>query len=413
MILITLALPQVVLAQTNYKPGYVITVKGDSLTGLIDDTYLDHNFSKVSFKQKPSDTNINYFPSQLKRFGILGKVYESAVVKTEISSADTRKLRPFPELKLETESTFLLPLAVGPKNIYFFVNSVGKEQFYLKAEDQFELLVYKRFLISDNGRRAAAENKKYVGQLALYFSDCSAIQANVSAISYTRKSFEKLLKTYFACTNNDTARVETTPKVGVELGAVTGVTFTDFSFTSPGFLYLQNAGYNRSTDVYGGLFLDIILPAYKKKLSIYNEVGFSSYSVSGSYVVPNQDFYETIQTSFDQAYLKLYNLLTYKLTASNSYAIYLKAGVGNGFSVYSKNKRVIDSMYTGTRSVQEGVSLRKTRNHEQSLVMGAGFHFQRFMGEARFEIGNGLSDYIGVNSSTTRHHFLIGYKLKK
>src|ERR1700733_3263657 len=62
-------LPLFTLAQSNYKPGYVVTLKGDTLRGFIDYKGWDSNPTAISFKKAISDnkpkvltiSNIGFF----------------------------------------------------------------------------------------------------------------------------------------------------------------------------------------------------------------------------------------------------------------------------------------------------------------------------------------------------------------
>ncbi len=83
---------QTSFCQENYLPGYIITLKGDTLHGFIDYRNWDRNPDKISFKEKLSDNKLIYSSLIIKGFGVLDEIYESAIVETEISSDQTNNL---------------------------------------------------------------------------------------------------------------------------------------------------------------------------------------------------------------------------------------------------------------------------------------------------------------------------------
>ena len=57
LVLFFLLFPFFTNAQSNYKPGYLVTIKGDTLHGLIDYRQWDNNPGAVAFKKEPGQDN--------------------------------------------------------------------------------------------------------------------------------------------------------------------------------------------------------------------------------------------------------------------------------------------------------------------------------------------------------------------
>jgi len=75
-ILLLLFLPLFSLAQSNYKPGYVITVKGDTVHGFIDYKEWDKNPKNISFKNALNDSVAENFTSKnASGFAVTGSEY--------------------------------------------------------------------------------------------------------------------------------------------------------------------------------------------------------------------------------------------------------------------------------------------------------------------------------------------------
>src|ERR1700744_2679434 len=74
-ILLLLALPSIVFAQSNYHEGYVIKNDGDTLKGFIDYHEWDQNPISVDFEINKDDKQPKQFsPSLIKEFCVTGMV---------------------------------------------------------------------------------------------------------------------------------------------------------------------------------------------------------------------------------------------------------------------------------------------------------------------------------------------------
>src|ERR1700733_6331117 len=64
-------LPLFSLAQSNYKPGYVVTLKGDTLRGFIDYREWDSNPNAINFKTIAANKTAQSFtPADIVYFNI-------------------------------------------------------------------------------------------------------------------------------------------------------------------------------------------------------------------------------------------------------------------------------------------------------------------------------------------------------
>ncbi|WP_192825172.1 hypothetical protein [Rufibacter sp. LB8] len=335
------------------------------------------------------------------------------MVETEMSPNETSRLSKFPEFKIDTVHTFLLVLARGPKNIYYSVNSIGKEQFYSQQNGKFEFLAYKRYLKKEEGKEVIAENKKFIGQLALLMNDCPNLHKSLGTVTYSRKSFERLFTSYYQCVNYTEGKIQKSMKIAFEYGVVAGVSKTSIEFESPDFPHLTNSKFKDSYNVTGSLFLNVILPFSTQRLSIYNEAGIYSFATDNHYEdIVHSYYYRNYYTSLDFTYLKLNNFLRYKLPLGTS-TIFLQAGVSNSIAVKSDNVVRKEQFLHGEITTSDSEAVPGVRKYEQSLAVGAGYLFKRFSGEFRFEKGNGISIIGNLQNSNTKLFVLLGYRLSK
>ncbi len=61
LLLLSLLLPTLTLAQSNYQPGYVVNLHGDTIHGYIDYGQWDYNPKKIKFKKELNNTDAELF----------------------------------------------------------------------------------------------------------------------------------------------------------------------------------------------------------------------------------------------------------------------------------------------------------------------------------------------------------------
>src|SRR3978361_563738 len=69
---IAFLLPVFSFAQSNYKPGYVITLKGDTIRGVIDYREWSSNPVSIDFKTSVTDKARKYDGKEIRYFNIGG-----------------------------------------------------------------------------------------------------------------------------------------------------------------------------------------------------------------------------------------------------------------------------------------------------------------------------------------------------
>src|ERR1700744_1323148 len=96
IVLALLILPFSSYAQSNYKPGYVVTLKGDTLHGFIDYHEWDRNPKNISFKKdKDAGTVEKFSASNTAAFSITGmEYYDRSVVSVSQDPVDFARLMP-------------------------------------------------------------------------------------------------------------------------------------------------------------------------------------------------------------------------------------------------------------------------------------------------------------------------------
>lgn len=410
LLLIVLLTYQLAFSQENYIPGYVIKNSNDTVFGFVDYRNWEKNPVMVKFKKNIEDAPISFNPIDITEFMVDGEIYVSGIINTEISPIQTDKLIDAPQINITVDTTFLQTLFRGKKSLYYYKNSDGRENFYIKQDTGFDLLIYKRYLKQQDSKRVITENRKYLGQLTLYLNDCETINSRLENTSYNQKSLIKLFQYYYKCSPSDISFQKGIEKIHTEIGVLAGFSLTSLKFSSDAFAYLVEAGYDPSINFSSGIFFDFILPRNQRKWSINNEILFSTYKVSGSYEeYVSENRYSITTTEIGYSYLKINNLVRFKYPIGHIF-LFLNGGISNGFVVNETNYKKRKSKFYTTDRVVEDLALDDTRKYEQGFILGTGIKYDRFSFEIRYEKGNGMSEYMALNSSTKRYYLLLGYR---
>jgi len=400
---------QFCFSQENFLPGYIVTLKGDSTHGFVDYRNWERNPGKITFLDKIDGEKINYSPFDIKLFRVLDEIYVSAIVETEVSPVKISMLRFNPELQIVADTVFLQTMIQGIKSLYYYKDSDGKDNFYIKQNEEFVLLAYKKYLKIYEGTSVVLDNKRYIGQLTVYLKDCPTIKSKLNNTNYNKNSLEKLLLSYYECTQSVIKFQKKTEKAIIEIGVLAGISVSSLKFKGKDFPHLENAEYSNSLNFTGGLFLDIVLPRDQRKWSIYNEFIYTSYKVDGNYVdIKNSYKHTIVYSEFDYSYLKMNNMLRYKFPIGTLFAFF-NAGFSNGFVINGTNNRKIESRFNSIIKVVEDKSLNETRIFEQGYILGLGTKYKKFSFEVRYEKGTGMA--YNLKSISTRYYCLLGYKI--
>ncbi|MDP4290447.1 MAG: outer membrane beta-barrel protein [Bacteroidota bacterium] len=413
---IGMLLLQVSFGQENYLKGYIVEKTGDTIPGFIDYRNWDRNPDKISFKDGLNSAITNYTPSMIKAFGVKDEIYISAEVMVETSSDILKDLENNANLHLKTFTVFLQTMVTGPKSLYYYKNKSGKEQFYIRQDSDFELLLHKRYLNQQDDGEVLTESNKYFGQLALYLSDCPQIQTLLKTVEYSKPKLEKLFQEYYGAKHSRMTFQKKTEKSLFEFGITGGVASTNLKLkpVTDLYYYLKNVKYSPSTNLIPGLFLNIVLPRNQGKFCIYNEINYSSFHTSGQYYEssPNNPDLNNrlVTTQFDYTYLKMSNMIRYQYALEHM-KIFVNGGISNGCVLSNKIYRKDVIKFYESLTTKEYHSLPDiNRTYVQGLVVGIGTTFKRYSLEFRYDVTNGMSDTNSLSSYVKSCIFFIGLR---
>jgi len=138
ILIFALTLPIFVSAQSNYKPGYVVNLKGDTLRGFIDYREWGTNPDAIDFKKSLTDQGSKYGAGDIAAFGIdklesyktyTGPISTDAVNDVSPSERDT---------SYRNATVFLKVLEKGDKLALYSYKDELKIRFYISETPNYK-----------------------------------------------------------------------------------------------------------------------------------------------------------------------------------------------------------------------------------------------------------------------------------
>jgi len=324
-------LPLFSLAQSNYKPGYVVTLKGDTLHGFIDYQSWDSNPTSISFKSAVTDRKPQKFTvSNISYFNADGQeIYQKYTGPISTDITDYMHLGTGRDTSFRIDSVFLKVLQKG-KNValYSYTDNL-KTRFYIGDAPYYTPieLVYKLYLDTQTGRSVTGNTyQKQLFALATKYNALDDNLTNAFASADYRNpdllpivsKINKVSKTEYAKKYADHSAINFF--VGAALNAS--------STTSPSMSSYTEAGGKSCTSLLPALSLGInIVPNPNTgKLQIRAELSLTENQFSSSYVLKVSP-YVGVKSSFNQFGIAFTPQLIYNFYNSENFKVFGGAGV--------------------------------------------------------------------------------------
>ena len=166
-------LPLFSLAQSNYKPGYIVTLKGYTVRGFVNYKEWNANPNSIDFKTTIADKEKRFTPAEIRFFSINGQEsYRQYAGPISIDYTDVGHISNSRDTSFRTETVFLKVLQKGNKlALYSFADDI-KLRFFIAESPGYtpiELgyrLYYNYEAAAANGQKDATVNENtYMRQL--------------------------------------------------------------------------------------------------------------------------------------------------------------------------------------------------------------------------------------------------------
>ncbi len=407
-----------VYAQENFMPGFLIMPNGDTLQGEIDNQNWRINPEFVLFKRGASSVGVEYYPTDIKAFVVLGEEYYESVSATfDYVSRDVKDIGLQDRQNPVQDNVFAMVLYQSELSLLRAMDKKNNEIHYIirKKDGPAEPLIYRRFLIEADGKSSIREVSIYKSQISAATKDgCSELSGEVANLKYNEKALLAFIKAYNDCMDATANFEKKAEKLQIQFGVAAGMSFNqlEFSGDSGAFPDLENGNFKSSFQPAGALWVDLIFPRNRKKWSLYNELAITSYKTSSLYErMENNQLSYVYENEIAFSYIKIYNAMRYRFILKENGMAFFQAGIGNGALINKDNKKItVTTNLSGSYS-EVGAVMPILRSYEQSLIAGGGYSNKYGSIELRYERGNGFSKFPALGAQTNWVHILLSAKL--
>ncbi len=424
LLLVCLTGVSLAYSQENFVSGSIIKLNGDTVKGYVDYRNWEKNPNKIKFKEGENSKIMEYNPLQIGAFVVSDEIYKSAIVKVDQSNSGN-EISSTPVFEFRTDTTFVLTLIQGSKNLYYYADKNNQSNFYIYNNSKFELLEFKKFnrihesedlFDAYKGHLVQEMNNRYIGQLKLYFQNCNIPESMYQNLSYTKESIQKIYKYYYSHMKNENVIIRKTDKAKLEFGVLGGLCTTKIKFTNnlPSeyivFDYLAKVNFDAHLSLAAGAYLNVVFPWNNGKWSLYNELLINSYAFHGFYSnFTNSTYYQNKTYNLEYYYINMNNMIRFKYPVGKVY-LYVNTGISNGFAFKEVNHAIVETRLTSEPKMTEEKAIEDTRKYEQGFLLGLGLLYKKYSVEFRYEGGNGILQLTHLSSSTYRYNVLLGYR---
>ncbi len=404
LILILFAI-QNLTAQKHYLEGFIVQTDGDTIKGFIGYNNWNDNPDYVNYRSTKEGQTIKYLPYEILAFGVNEDLFESSFVYYEISPRATEILKFNPDLQLEQKQVFLRILYKGEKTLALYKTHSGIDNFYIYYGDKYELLIYKKYLQTVDEKTLAKSNKKYLGQLLIYFQKCPELQSKIESASYSFQSLANVFAFYYAKCNNKSMAYKLKEEKDVLVwsifGGITHQTLSFFNYMVVNESYAMEPSLSPAI---GGA-LDITFRRSFKHWSLNSELMYTYIDTKNESNLVSG--YESTSWILKYSYISMNNMFRYQYEFGKL-QIFANFGMTNGYAISMQSiENTTNPITNETKTSDMGLD----RKLEFGILYGIGGRFmKKYQFELRYQTSSGMSPYFTAPSGIRRWFILFSYR---
>ena len=299
-LLVLLGLPFAVQAQASFRPGYIISLKGDTLRGSVNYSSGSRSAYECRFKSDAAADIAAYLPNQLQGYGFLhDRFYQSRRVPAQNPVADTTSKRVFLEV-----------LVQGPASLYLLSDNTNSNSYYLRSGNGPVMpLILHSEVVTVNGSRFRRENPLFRTAFSAAFAACPEVLSKVSSLPFAVTAFIRVVQQYNACVGGGQKISEVAaPKRRryFMLEAVAGARTSTLRFE--GEISMKDVAFSGGMQPVVGLALQQYLPVAANRYGIRLELLYQPQHYGQEFYAPTAyayAAYQEVRVDFDQLRIPL------------------------------------------------------------------------------------------------------------
>ena len=378
--------PLISAAQSNYKPGYVITSKGDTLRGFVDYKEWDTNPAAISFKAAINDNKAQRFTaSDITFFNVTDlESYQRYAEPISTDPTELNHLSSGRDSSYKNDVVFFKVLQRG-KNLALYSYTDGlKKRFYVGEKPDYTPteLVFRMYYNTDAASSSADKTiteNTYLKQLFAIANRYNVLDEDlINTLQKSQYSEPDMLKIVSRINNiskNDFVKNSGQASFSLFAGAGVSITATTLS-PSP---YLSAGGTSYTSVLPMVSFgMNVFANPNTRKLVFRVELALSEIKYQSNYtnkVLPNVP----ISYSYNQLAIGIVPQIIYNFYNTENFKIY--AGLGVAFSYYQSSNESFastDGKTPVSQIIQSNPNLFYTYN--PAVIFKAGVQFSKNWG---------------------------------
>lgn len=348
-------IPFILCAQKNFQPAYVVTLKGDTVKGFIDQREWDFTPARIVFSSADKSTQKEYTVRDINFFQVAGKeAYRRAIVKISLNPATLSDIG-IKDTTWKMDTVFLKVLYAGKLSLFSYEDKI-KERFYILEEGRIqpEELIKREYmkdgstsLVSENIYRNQLNSIMYT--MRLYSDD---LNTRIQEAGYEKQDIQKIVLLLNRVKGNETMSQD---KSGLNWFAGIGIQRDNLSFEGQHIFTGETSSLNWLPKISAGI--DLFANPNVGKLFFRLEAGYQKNKSTITYANWNKThFYELASSTVSVA-----PQINYTIYNTHKLKIPIGFGLNYRFMAYSKNEyRQISPSGEGLSNDDNYLKLKKS-----------------------------------------------------
>jgi hypothetical protein len=249
------------IAQSDFRPGYVITNSQDTIFGQVDYRGDIRNMKVCTFIPGGQTTEKEYYPGDIfgYRYSDNGKFYVSKFIDTDVV----------------TDTVFVEFLLDGISNLYYYEQSQYTTYFVEQEDGGIYELTNDDVYSERDGKVYTTKSQRYIGVLKYAFADAPNISSRISSTSFTHESLIKVTKQYhdYVCEEEQCVVYKKDVRKG-KLNVMPLIGYSISGFNPKSSAIPDGFSFDNSKSVAFGVGIDWKAAWLNEKLSIFSSLIF-------------------------------------------------------------------------------------------------------------------------------------------
>ncbi|MFT7036614.1 MAG: hypothetical protein ACJA2S_005148 [Cyclobacteriaceae bacterium] len=341
-------------SQSNFRRGFIITSKKDTIQGQVDYRSNSKNYKSCIFKSEQLEKE--YDPNQILGFGYTDdKFFTSQII----------------------EGSFVEALIIGEISLYRSLDKyhIKKDTAIFDIESMIEE-------VNIDGKVRQMDKGKWRGVLIYLTSDCSTnLRSLIAELKLEEKSLTRFVIKYHKCIGAEFTEFKADiPWTQFDFGTTIGLSRSDIQIDdyAESFPYLDNS--YTSIDPFIGLILNISFPRISERIALQGEVHFmkSSYSALVKLEGSSTQYHDTF---IDLSTLSIPLSMKYSFPEKR-FGLYLQAGLNYDHHLNASTRLLTEQAYGNVVNTYPERAAFELSNNQFGYWGGIGLHksYEKFRG---------------------------------